>query len=464
MAKKTVFNKLWLDTMLHPEFAGWLSEKASSPGEAFCKVCLMSINLSNMGRRSLLSHADNSRHQKYNRSISQQKLVNFVKTDPGSQTVVSCAVGQQNSAQPMSAAAGDVRQEFGTSVISSTAEDDKPPLQQVKCTAMGSYVKADDVTKAEMLWAIKCIMSHFSFNSSNDLKDIFQLMFPDSSIVKKMSIGRTKLAYTITYGLAPYFHSQLLHKITKCQKIVVCFDEAFNRVSQHGQLDIIFRYWNDDTNTVSSSYFGSAFMGFASAKHVLESFKEAMAEVPLNKIMQISMDGPAVNWKFIDLLNADEQFTAQLLDLGSCGLHTVNGAFQTGHKVSGWQVNGYLRDIYNLFKDSPARRAAYTEITGNNVFPKKFCQIRWVENVSCGERALEVLPHIKKYAENKPNLPTSITSTTVKEKCVVINWQQQSWRSLSLSLHSLNLTCENTKQPHQWHHSYTKTLQTYFVV
>jgi hypothetical protein len=37
--------------------------------------------------------------------------------------------------------------------------------------------------------------------------------------------------------------------------------------------------------------------------------------------------------------------------------------------------------------------------------------------VSCGERALEVLPHIKKYAENKPKLPNTVTSTTVKAMC-----------------------------------------------
>jgi hypothetical protein len=273
------------------------------------------------------------------------------------------------------------------------------------------------VTKAEVMWAIKCIMSHFSMNSSTDLGDIFQMMFSDSSTAKKISIGRTKLAYTITYGLAPYFHNQLLREVMKCHKLVVCFDEAFNQVCQQGQLDIFIRFWSDDTNIVSSRYFGSAFMGFASAKHVLDSFKEALAEVPLNKILQVSMDGPAVNWKFIDLLTSDDDSTVKLMNMGSCGLHTINGAFQTGHKASGWQVNAYLRAMHNLFRDSPAHRAAYTEIIGSKVFPKKFCQIRWVENVSCAERALEVLPNIKKYVDNKQKLPASVTSTTVNEMC-----------------------------------------------
>ena len=112
------------------------------------------------------------------------------------------------------------------------------------------------------------------------------------------------------------------------------------------------------------------------------------------------MDGPSVNWKFADLLTEalDEESSTKLLEMGSCGLHTIHGAFQTGHKSSGWNVNAYLRSMYGLFKDSPARRADYIQISGSKVakFPKKFCQVRWVENVAVAERALEVLPNVKK--------------------------------------------------------------------
>ena len=66
---------------------------------------------------------------------------------------------------------------------------------------------------------------------------------------------------------------------------------------------------------------------------------------------------------------------------GSCGLHVIHGAFQAGHKASKWNVNAYLRSLYVSFKDSPARRADYIHITGSHVLSKKFCQVRWVENV-----------------------------------------------------------------------------------
>ena len=429
-SKRTVFNKLWLDKELYPDFAQWLAGVKGSEEEAFCKKCKIFLNLSNMGSCALVSHAKTKKHSTLMKSIKNTAQLPF-----------SCIVNVPRSTPVQSCNSNNKPLELETESLSTRDNVAETPMLDVRsassadlCTpsqsehsavqvakpgqsTMTNFVRADDVTKAEVLWSLKCTMSHFSRNSSRDLKDLFQLMFPDSPIARKMSLGSTKLAYTITYGLAPYFHNQLLRDVVKSQKIVVCFDEAFNRVSQRGQMDIIVRFWNDDIHCVSSRYFSSAFMGFSSAKHILATFREALTEVPLTKILQISMDGPSVNWKFIELLRADVDFNSQLIDMGSCGLHTIHGAFQTGHKASEWEVNAYLRALYNLFKDSPARRAAYTEITGSKVFPLKFCQIRWVENVNCAERALAVLPNVKQYVENKPKLPTSVTSTTVKLLC-----------------------------------------------
>lgn len=45
------------------------------------------------------------------------------------------------------------------------------------------------------------------------------------------------------------------------------------------------------------------------------------------------MDGPSVNHKFLDNLKEDFQSDKSdpaLLDIGTCGLHVVHGAFKTG--------------------------------------------------------------------------------------------------------------------------------------
>ena len=39
--------------------------------------------------------------------------------------------------------------------------------------------------KAEILWALKTAMSHFSYNSAADIADVLRAMFPDSAIAQK---------------------------------------------------------------------------------------------------------------------------------------------------------------------------------------------------------------------------------------------------------------------------------------
>jgi len=71
-----------------------------------------------------------------------------------------------------------------------------------------------------------------------------------------------------------------------------------------------------------------------------------------------------------------------------------------------------------LFKDSPARRADFTAITGSTCFAKKFCAVRWVENVDVASRALEVLPHVKKYmADKSKTLPKTTTCRNIQSAC-----------------------------------------------
>src|SRR3989442_1028683 len=104
-------------------------------------------------------------------------------------------------------------------------------------------------------------------------------------------------------------------------------------------------------------------------------------------------------------------------DMGSCGLHVIHGAFQTGHKAAGWTINEALRGLYGIFKDSPARRADYIAVTGCSVFPKKFCQVRWLANAEVATRAVEVLPHVKKYMESVKKLPITVTCRNVAKAC-----------------------------------------------
>ena len=51
---------------------------------------------------------------------------------------------------------------------------------------------------------------------------------------------------------------------------------------------------------------------------------------------------------------------------------------------------------------------------GSKKFPKKFCQVRWVENISTCERAIEVFDNVKKYVNSTKTLPSTSTCTNIK--------------------------------------------------
>ena len=69
--------------------------------------------------------------------------------------------------------------------------------------------------KAGILWALKSVMSHFSYSSACDIVDIFRAMFPDINIVQGMSCGLTKLSYLVTFGIALYLKQLLVEDLKK---------------------------------------------------------------------------------------------------------------------------------------------------------------------------------------------------------------------------------------------------------
>ena len=57
------------------------------------------------------------------------------------------------------------------------------------------YVTGESVVKVAIVWAIKSVMSHFSFRAISDIRGLFQNMFPDSTIAKNFACGKTKVNY-----------------------------------------------------------------------------------------------------------------------------------------------------------------------------------------------------------------------------------------------------------------------------
>ena len=83
----------------------------------------------------------------------------------------------------------------------------------------------------------------------------------------------------------------------------------------------------------------------------------------VHNLVQLSMDGSNVNWAFHEVLESyckiEDPNAPTLLNIGSCGLHVLRGAYKTGHKKTDWEVEKTLKAAYGIFKQSPARRADF---------------------------------------------------------------------------------------------------------
>ena len=167
-----------------------------------------------------------------------------------------------------------------------------------------------------------------------------------------------------SFGIAPYFRELLLPEIKKASCFVVSFDESYSHELQKEQMDFTVRYFKNDK--VESRYLTSIFLGHTTAKDLKKKFEEATEQLHLKKLIQISADGPNVNWKLLDSIAEDRSSNEQypiLLNVGSCSLHVVHGAFRNGMKQTNWGIDLLLKSLHSLFKETPARREDYMKIT-----------------------------------------------------------------------------------------------------
>ena len=71
----------------------------------------------------------------------------------------------------------------------------------------------------------------------------------DSKIASSFEMGPDKFHYYLTYGLATYFKSALVDTLKKSDCHVLLFDESLNDFTQISEMDLLFRFFVNSTNT-----------------------------------------------------------------------------------------------------------------------------------------------------------------------------------------------------------------------
>ena len=290
------------------------------------------------------------------------------------------------------------------------------PLIQPPIT---SHFIRDEVHTAEIYWTLDCINNHSSYNSSIGKSSLFRLMFPDSAIAKQFSCSASTMAYLAAFGIAPCLSSRLLAKLKTCDEYVLMFDESLNKPLQEKQLDILVRFWNSDT--ISSRYFDSYFLGHARSEDLYEPIRSCCDKIGVQRILQLSMDGPNVNWKLFRNVSNDieEETNKQMLNIGSCGLYIMHNANKSGVNSCTWDVENILCSLHRLFKDTPARQEDFVQITVSTEFPLKYCPNRWLENAPVIDRVIKIWPNVQKYVAaveaKKTPKPQTISFASVQQ-------------------------------------------------
>ena len=387
-----------------PEFAAWL-QQTKDDSKGCCELCRKLFDISNVGIGAIKSHMKSKQHNRimeHKQSPYTQSITDFfVRTNTSESTNES---GEQVSS---------------TAAIPEQTSD----VSTVPIASPSTFlIISEEMSHAKVFWVIKVITSRYSFSSCKDICCLFSKMFPDSQIAQSFSCGAPKCAYSACFGIYLYFHELLIEKICVIKYYTLSFDESLNQINQKKQMDMIVRFWDSKNKSVAERYFNSEFVGHATAADMLTHFRNGMVLHNPSSLVQISLYGPNVNWKFYHNLFQErkgEEFP-DLLIIGSCSLHVVDASFEKGAKISGWNLGNTLCSLWQIFHDTLARREDFIQITGSDLFPIQFCQYRWVEDIKVAEQALKTWPHVYKYVKtvkSERRAPASVSFVSVASAC-----------------------------------------------
>lgn len=382
------FQGSWLTDPESP-YLTWLSESAiHGRSYARCRLCQKDFSIESMGVGAVNSHALSKKHKAL---IEAQKRTHSLRV------LFAQSSSSGTEAPPQVSAA--LTEQF--SVLPDAKVSEVATVQQ-NASARPNFIVPASISKAEIYWCIWSVMSHTHSRAAASACEMFTVMFPECDTANNMSLGRDKIGYSITFGMAPYFSRELRKILSTLSSFVVLFDESMNKIAQRGQMDLHIRFC--DNNVIQTRYLTSIFLGRATAEDLLKAFLEGLEGLDLHKILQISMDGPNVNLKFLSefISTTRSSTTPYLLDCGSCSLHIVCGSLKNAdEKTNGFKVGRFLNACYYVFRDLPSRKGLFLSYNGLDNsdlgFPLKFCATRWVENARVVERILPLIEGLKTF-------------------------------------------------------------------
>ena len=170
-SKRTYFQDDWLSS---EEFKAWLC-KASTKGEARCRLCQTNIALSNMGIRAFRSYAGNKSHVK--KVKERAEIKNFF--------------AKRNDIRPANLSSEE--KQLQSSLDTGDLVEIQPSCSANSQSTNLLVFQDGGKLNAEIRWVLKHVVGGYSDNFVTGSVNLFQSMFPDRKIASITELGKDKL-------------------------------------------------------------------------------------------------------------------------------------------------------------------------------------------------------------------------------------------------------------------------------
>lgn len=156
MSKQTSFNLQWL---AEPSFSQWVAKHPTNSHKAKCVPCGKNIELGNMGRKALSSHAAGDKHKARLKSLlkgkqEQQSLKMLWNSDACVAASSADAISRCENQEEKVASLAD-------QLTIPEPPQGKPPGQLSEAkdrqNNLASFMLKDSVLEAEIVWAVKTV-------------------------------------------------------------------------------------------------------------------------------------------------------------------------------------------------------------------------------------------------------------------------------------------------------------------
>ena len=139
-------------------------------------------------------------------------------------------------------------------------------------------------------------------------------------------------------------------------------------------MDVVIRCWDESNNVTQTRYLDSMFLNQPYAEELLSSICESLTNLREDKLLHLSVDGPAVNWKVLKLFDKklESKDLPKTLNIGACSKHSVHGALKMGMKSVDWNVENILKSMFWILHDSPAKKGDYMREGQTTVFSLRY--------------------------------------------------------------------------------------------